>query len=213
MQYWIISPERFTPTIIFTSPNSGNWQRVSNRYLNAFWLATPFLGVFGLPTTLAFLRIVSNWRMAIVDWYVFAAWRTVSVIERNRTLISDFNDGLYTFLSGLLSVHCRYTREMISLRWSSSSLLLPFGTIRIKKWVLSVSLSLPRFVHPLFRLVRLFVWFSGGKVRKFRWIIEGKEIFSTKRFRIWKKFVSLQCQKWLIRYFPRGVSLHRHCPK
>ena len=26
------------------------------------------------------------------------------------------------------------------------------------------------------------------------------------------KFVSLRCQKWLIRYFPRGVSLHRHCP-
>ena len=45
MQYRIISPERFTPTIIFAMPIPCNKQWVSSKYLNGFWLATPFLGV------------------------------------------------------------------------------------------------------------------------------------------------------------------------
>ena len=94
MQYRIISPDRFTPTIIFILPISSNWQRVSNKYLNAFWLATPFLGGLGLPNTMAFRNIQSNCRIANVDFWDFAAWRMVSVIETKRMLMSPFSDGL-----------------------------------------------------------------------------------------------------------------------
>ena len=49
MQYWIISPVGFTPTIIFTVPTPSNSQRNSNIFMKAFWFLTPFFAAFGLP--------------------------------------------------------------------------------------------------------------------------------------------------------------------